>query len=138
MSGIGEVVSPVASMPAVWLVLVNPRVAVPTGAVFSALAGQFGAPMPDMLPDWPDAQALSSWLETQRNDLEPPARRLAPEIGTVLSALAEQRGCLIARMSGSGGTCFGVFADEKAAHAAADAVEATQPQWWVASAPILR
>lgn len=138
MSGIGEAISPLPPLPPLWIVLVNPGVEVPTGAVFKALARADNAPLPDMPQDgWPDAARLADWLGRTRNDLEPPARAQVPEIGRVIDRLTAQPGCLLARMSGSGGTCFGLFAAEPPARDAAHAL-ADQPGWWVAAAAVLR
>ena len=137
MRGIGDRVDRVAGLPPVHIVLVNPRVAVPTAAVFQTLATKHNAAMPDTLPHWTDATDLAQWLTTQRNDLELPARAHAPVIATVLAAIVAQPGALIARMSGSGATCFGLFATAAAAKQAADAITAAQPLWWVASGPVL-
>jgi 4-diphosphocytidyl-2-C-methyl-D-erythritol kinase len=126
----------ITGLPDVHIVLVNPGVEMPTPAVFKALATRQNPPMPDALPDWPDARALADWLKTQRNDLEKPALAIAPEIGDVLAALAAQPGALIARMSGSGATCFALFETSTAAKAAADAIGAAQPTWWAASGPV--
>jgi 4-diphosphocytidyl-2-C-methyl-D-erythritol kinase len=89
------------------------------------------------LPHWPDAAALAGWLSAQRNDLEPPARALCPIVSDVLAALRAEGGCLLARMSGSGATCFGLFATAQAAGAAADRLAGGEPSWWVAAAPVL-
>ena len=137
MRGIGEHIEPVTGLPDVHLVLVNPGLEVPTHAVFKALATKQNRPMPDTLPHWADAADMAAWLATQRNDLEAPARAIAPVIDTVLAALAAQPGALIARMSGSGATCFGLFADAAGAKQGADAISAAQPQWWVASGAVL-
>ena len=131
MRGIGEEVTPLPGLPTLPAVLVNPGVAVPTPAVFRALADKANAPMPKRLPPRPDTARLIRWLATQRNDLEAPARTIAPEIGDTLTALAAQPGCGLARMSGSGGTCFGLFDTSRAAQAAARAISASQPKWWV-------
>jgi 4-diphosphocytidyl-2-C-methyl-D-erythritol kinase len=80
--------------------------------------------------------ALVGFLARQRNDLEAPALAVAPAIGAVLAALRAQRGCGVARMSGSGATCFGVFDGEAAALAAADALRRGAPGWWVAAGPV--
>lgn len=133
MRGIGAEVTPAPALPKLGLVLVNPGVEVPTAAVFAALARRDGPPMPEALPNWPDAPALAAWLASQRNDLEPPARALAPEIGATLAALAQTPGCLLARMSGSGATCFGLYASRAAAERAARALSQVQPGWWVAA-----
>jgi len=134
MRGIGGDLAAVA-LPPVWIVLVNPGVPVPTGGVFAGLARRDNAPMPD-LPRFCDAAALFGWLARQRNDLEAPARALAPAIDAVLAALAGQPGCGLARMSGSGATCFALFGTEAPALAAAQALRAAEPRWWVAAAPV--
>lgn len=137
MSGIGERLAPVAPLPPAWLVLANPGVSVPTPDVFRALARRDNPPMPRDLPAWPDAAALAAWLATQRNDLEAPARAIAPAIGNTLAALAATPGCLLARMSGSGATCFGLFSGATTAQAAAATLAAGHPDWWTAAAPLL-
>jgi len=105
------------------LLLVNPGVALSTAAVFAARTGDFGAPA--RFDDVPaDATALGTLLATRGNDLEDAATRLAPVTGEVRAALAAQSGCLLARLSGSGATCFGLFAD------AAPAETAGQPAPW--------
>ncbi len=136
MRGIGERLDFVGPLPAMHIALVNPRIAVPTPAVFKALTSKANPPMPKTLPDWADVRALADWLKTQRNDLEPPACIIAPVISDVLAALQAQPGALIARMSGSGATCFALFETEIAAKAAADAILAAQPGWWAASGPV--
>ncbi len=129
--GIGERVDP-AALPTVAAVLVNPRLPVPTPEVFRALDRRDNAPMPEALPDFADAQALAAWLGGQRNDLEGAAIRVQPVVATVLAAIGATRGCLLARMSGSGATCFGLFADAEAAAQAAARIRAERPGWWVA------
>lgn len=131
MGGIGEVLAEVPPLPRFWLVLANPGVAVATPAVFSALGGKTGRAMPLALPRCGSAAELATFLRMQRNDLEAPARIVAPAIGTVLAALAAQPGCLLARMSGSGATCLGLFADPLHAAAAARAISAAERGWWV-------
>lgn len=131
MSGIGERVSALPPLPPVWIVLANPGVEVPTGPVFGALATPDNPPLPEIPPGgWPDAAALADWLCRARNDLEPAARAQVAAIGPVIDALQAQPGCLMARMSGSGGTCFGLFAAEAAAREAAMALSG-HPGWWV-------
>ncbi|TKA94807.1 4-(cytidine 5'-diphospho)-2-C-methyl-D-erythritol kinase [Cereibacter changlensis] len=132
MTGVGEVLLPLAHpLPAAWLVLANPGVSQPTPAVFKALERRDHAPMPQELPRMADAASLAAFLATQRNDLEAPAMRLAPEIAETREALAALPGCLLARMSGSGATCFGLFAEEAAAAGAAALLRARRPGWWV-------
>lgn len=138
MQGVGERVSPLPHvLPPAHLVLVNPRVQVSTPAVFKGLARKDNAAMPDHLPRLGSLAEFAAFLAAQRNDLEAPAMAMAPVIGTVRDALAAQPGCALARMSGSGATCFGLFADASAAAAAAGAVQAGHPEWWVAAAPML-
>lgn len=137
MGGIGEVLAEVPPLPPLWLVLANPGVAVPTPAVFSALHDKTGRPMPRALPRCASAAELASFLRMQRNDLEASAREIRPVIGRVLAALAAQPGCLLARMSGSGATCFGLFADPLHAAAAARGIAATQPGWWLRDTAII-
>lgn len=122
MRGIGEQLEPLADLPALDLVLVNPRMALSTAAVFRAL---------DFTRCGPRTAELV-W-QRSRNDLEAPARRLLSVIGEVLEALRAAPGCALARMSGSGPTCFGLFADAEAARAAAAALQEAHPGWWVAA-----
>ena len=136
MTGIGEALGPVPPLPAAWLVLVNPGVAVSTPAIFRALARRDNAPMPASLPRLKTAADLAAFVAMQRNDLESPAIALQPVIAQVKTALTAQPGCMLARMSGSGATCFGLFADPLSANAAARALQAAQPGWWVADAPM--
>lgn len=137
MVGIGDQLLEVPPLPPCWLVLVNPGVAVPTAQVFRALSRKDGCPMPAALPVWQDAAGLADFLKLQRNDLEPAARAIAPAISEVLEALNDSAGCLIARMSGSGATCFGLFSGEGPAQKAADRIRKQARGWWVQAAPIL-
>ena len=129
MRGIGERIEPIA-VPALDLVLVNPRRAVATARVFAGL-GSIRSPGPTATPLPAGRADLLDWLRTSGNDLEEPARRLMPLIDEVLAALAGQPGCRLARMSGSGATCFGVFDDPQAASHAAAALRRARPEWWV-------
>jgi 4-diphosphocytidyl-2-C-methyl-D-erythritol kinase len=137
VGGIGEVMAPVPPLPPTWLVLVNPGVAVSTGAVFQRRAGPDSPP----LSPWPtapaDAAALADALAATRNDLEPSATALAPDIATALTALAATTGCRLRRMSGSGATCFGVYDDEETARTAAERIVTSAPTWWVRAAPLV-
>ena len=129
MAGIGDQISPLALPPA-HLVLVNPGVGLSTAAVFGALLCRDNPPLPPAAP-MPDAVALAAYLGHCRNDLEAPALSLVPQIAAVLAALQGQTGCLLARMSGSGATCFGLFASASAAEAAATTLRAQSAAWWV-------
>jgi len=127
MGGVGEVLTAAPGLPECGMALVNPGVSLATAAVFRARQGGF--PAPAVLPaSWPDAAAMAEDLARLRNDLEPPAIALQPVVGTVLAALAAAPGCLLARMSGSGATCFGLFPDAAAAEVAARAL--ARPGWW--------
>lgn len=132
MSGIGEVVTPTAPLPPLHLVLVNPGIAVATPTIFAGLARRENPPMPP-LPPLRDAAALIGWLTGTRNDLQAPAVAAAPVIAQVLEAL-EAQGAGLARMSGSGATCFGIFADAPAAARAARALG--QGGWWAVASEL--
>jgi len=130
VEGIGERVTKVDTVPDCELMLVNPGVPLPTGRVFQAYAGQ-GAPALDMPPATGNIPDFVAWLAGQRNDLELAAMRLVPAIGRVLEEIAATESCLLARMSGSGATCFGVFPQPDAAQEAARRIAAGNPGWWV-------
>lgn len=126
MGGVGEQLSAAPAIPDCGLLLVNPGVALATPAVFKARTGGFTPPA--VLPaGWADAAAMAAELATLRNDLEAPAIALCPVVAEVLAALRALPGCLLARMSGSGATCFGLFADPAAAQAAAKQLPEI---WW--------
>ncbi|MEM1130859.1 MAG: 4-(cytidine 5'-diphospho)-2-C-methyl-D-erythritol kinase [Pseudomonadota bacterium] len=138
MRGIGERLDTVPPLPPVWLVLANPGVAVGTGPIFAGLSRKTNPEMPPMPPDgWPEAESLAAWLAGTRNDLQMPAVSAAPQISDVLAALAGQPGCLLSRMSGSGATCFGLFATSAAANAAARAISGRKAGWWVRAAAMV-
>ncbi len=133
MWGKGEHLMRLEALPPFWLVLANPSVALSTAAVFNALAApdhaeEQTAPLP---PVFNSLDALIDWLGGEGNDLEAPAKALAPAIADVIAALARTQGCRLARMSGSGATCFGIFADEAGARNAAAEISAAHPAWWV-------
>ncbi|MFV0360286.1 4-(cytidine 5'-diphospho)-2-C-methyl-D-erythritol kinase [Tropicimonas sp.] len=130
MSGVGEALEPVAGLAPLPAVLANPGIAVSTPAVFAALASRHNAPM-QPLPASRDPDALIEWLKAQRNDLEQAAIAIAPPIAGLLAALRAQTGCRMARMSGSGATCFALFGDAGTAAAAAAGIARAQPGWWV-------
>jgi 4-diphosphocytidyl-2-C-methyl-D-erythritol kinase len=137
MEGIGEVLTAAPALPAAGLVLVNPGVALETAAVFArfdeggaANDSVIGAPGPRIEAPPADSCALAAALAGAANDLTAAAAALAPEIGKALDVLAALPGCLLARMAGSGATCFALFGDEAAATNAAAALE-VGPGWWV-------
>lgn len=135
MTGRGEGIQPVPGLPPAPLVLVNPGVAVSTARIFANLknrvgVGQAAKPKADL-----SVLALANYFKSNRNDLEKPAREIAPAIDEVLQAISHS-GALRARMSGSGATCFGLFADDKSAEAAAAKIAEDHPDWWVKKARI--
>ena len=134
MRGIGDLLGPVPRLPSFGLVLANPRVALPTPAVFRARAPGFSPP-PVYPASWPDVFALAEWLRSQVNDLEPAAIALCPPVAHTLAAIAARPNCLLARMSGSGATCFGVFATPAEAVAAAAELPVAWWRWGGATAP---
>ncbi|GAB5373622.1 MAG: 4-(cytidine 5'-diphospho)-2-C-methyl-D-erythritol kinase [Acuticoccus sp.] len=133
MGGIGEALSPIG-LPETPCVLVNPRAAVATPAVFRALAKKDNPPLAAGWPAPRSPAALAAALAEARNDLGPPAARVAPVIDKVVAALAGEAGCLLARMSGSGATVFGLFADAAASERAAAALRVRHPGWWITPA----
>jgi 4-diphosphocytidyl-2-C-methyl-D-erythritol kinase len=134
MRGIGEVLSPPLSLPPLPALLVNPGVALTTKAVFVRWTAPSVPPAAldaEALAELKDRDALLRLLATQANDLEAPAIALAPVIADVLAALRALPGCSLARMSGSGATCFALFASAAAAQDAAKLLHAQYSQWWV-------
>jgi 4-diphosphocytidyl-2-C-methyl-D-erythritol kinase len=128
MRGIGDVLSAPLDLPRLDAVLVNPGVAVPTKAVFAALNA------PPYVASAADAEAPVAPAELiahGRNDLEAAAIELEPAIATVLAELRRLPGCRLARMSGSGATCFALLDTPAACAAAARALRVGYPQWWV-------
>lgn len=138
MAGIGEQVHPLPALPSLPLLLVNPGVPVSTPAVFKARQGTF---TPATGPAEVEAlfsgaagtspAAFAEALGQFENDLGAPARQIEPLIDQALASIAAQPACLLARMSGSGATCFGLFESDTAAEAAARTIGAGQPGWWV-------
>ncbi|HZP76680.1 MAG TPA: 4-(cytidine 5'-diphospho)-2-C-methyl-D-erythritol kinase [Pseudolabrys sp.] len=130
MRGVGEQLGPVLDIGALPALLVNPGVALATKDVFAAL--RLALPSDVKTAEVPSSRAaLVAWLAENGNDLEPPAMMLQPVIADVLAALRALPRCCLARMSGSGATCFGLFESAADADAAAKALQAKQPAWWV-------
>lgn len=134
MGGIGEVLRPAPALPEAWLALANPGVPVPTAEVFRRLRRRDGAAAAPP-GKFETVQELADWLATRTtNMLEPAAEAAAPAVGALRRRMAALPGCLLARMSGSGGTCFGLFAEDRAALAAAETLRAGGT--WAAAAPV--
>ncbi|MDP1583459.1 MAG: 4-(cytidine 5'-diphospho)-2-C-methyl-D-erythritol kinase [Bradyrhizobium sp.] len=139
MTGVGDTLQPL-SLPKMPCVMVNPRIAVATQDVFKALGlrnGQLLVSATDVLRGtaWPEAGAsLEDWVEALAagsNDLEAPAIRIQPVIGEVLAALSASNGAWLARMSGSGATCFAIYENTADARRAAQQIQTDHPGWWV-------
>ncbi len=141
ISGIGDSLTPAPPLPSAWLLLVNPLRPLATVSVFKAYDRDscrvYSAPMP-MLDVPSDVISLAQMLvASRRNDLCDSAIALEPSIRTVLEVLTLLPGCLLARMSGSGAACFGLFADKAAAMAAVRTLQNSRPNWWSTAAKIL-
>jgi len=136
VGGIGEEITAAPPLPPAWLVLVNPGVALSTAEVFSRCNGDFSrqARFTDAVAT---AEELAAVLQTRGNDLTEAATALEPVIGDVLAALKASQGVLLARMTGSGSTCFGLFADPAAAKQAATALTQNHSKWWVKAASLV-
>ncbi|WP_062561286.1 4-(cytidine 5'-diphospho)-2-C-methyl-D-erythritol kinase [Paracoccus aminovorans] len=132
MRGLGEILDPLPALPELHLLLVNPGRGLSTPQVFKALENRDNAAMPEPLPAFPDAATLIGFLRTCRNDLEAPAIRFMPQIAACLAAIRAQ-GAELQRMSGSGATCFGLFASRAKAEAARTAIARAHPEWWLAA-----
>ncbi|MCH7936430.1 MAG: 4-(cytidine 5'-diphospho)-2-C-methyl-D-erythritol kinase, partial [Proteobacteria bacterium] len=136
IGGIGEEIARSPALPPAWLVLVNAGPSLSTPEVFAAREGKYSEPA--RFDDAPgSAQALADILAQRGNDLTAAAISLRPAIGGVLKMLEAADECLLARMSGSGATCFGLFDDAGGAARAAVVISQNRPQWWVRAAPLL-
>jgi 4-diphosphocytidyl-2-C-methyl-D-erythritol kinase len=135
MKGIGDQLGPAMRLPSIFAVLVNPQVHVPTPKVFAALGLARRSKLESPARSFPAAESdtvgILDFLALCRNDLEPPAIRIAPPIADVLKTLAEIREARVTGMSGSGATCFALFGDRRGAAAARRTVAAEHPEWWI-------
>jgi len=136
VGGVGEMIEPAGTLPDLAIVLANPRRELPTAEVFRGRSGAFGgtgrfAPVPTGTAEFVAA------LGRCRNDLTAAAITLVPEIGTVLDRLAALPGALLARMSGSGATCFALFANRDLAQRSGAALMRAEPRWWVRSGALI-
>jgi 4-diphosphocytidyl-2-C-methyl-D-erythritol kinase len=133
VAGIGETLSAAPPLPRFWLVLVNPGVAVATAPIFKALRARSGVTRPRPFSG-STAHEFALWLDHTTNDLTAPATALAPVITQVEAAITATEGCLLARMSGSGATCFGLYGSQAAADSAAASLAKSHPDWWARAA----
>jgi 4-diphosphocytidyl-2-C-methyl-D-erythritol kinase len=129
MQGIGDVLTPLPDFPPYAAVLVNPGVHIPTPQVFKALVQKSNPPMPTNLPALNSAGDLIAWLALMRNDLQAPALSISPIINDMLTALSHHSP--LARMSGSGATCFALFKSRAQAGQVAQTLAQAHPNWWV-------
>ncbi|KZL21275.1 4-diphosphocytidyl-2-C-methyl-D-erythritol kinase [Pseudovibrio axinellae] len=134
--GIGEVIEPLPAFPSGAIVLVNPLIEVATPAVFNALLEKNHPPLPELPDGFKSMKDLASWLKTCRNDLQKPAIAQASLISTVLDILASQPETLLARMSGSGATCFALCESLSEAQAIAARLQEHHGNWWIKPARI--
>jgi 4-diphosphocytidyl-2-C-methyl-D-erythritol kinase len=136
IGGIGTEIDPAPSLPGIGLLLVNPGIALPTPDVYRARQGAFTPPMRlDRTPR--TAKALAAELALRRNDLTAAAISCVPEIERVLATIAGTEGCLLARMSGSGATCFGLYGEPAEAGRVATLLRRDHPHWWMAAGCLL-
>ena len=136
MSGIGEKLVALPAMPNFWIVLANAGQGVETGAVFGAMKSRDNAGLSDIPESFQTVDNLFDYLRAQRNDMQAAAIEKCPIIADVLAAISATRNCALSRMSGSGGTCFGLFESEVDAVSAANEVRQSNPNWWVVSAEV--
>lgn len=136
MAGIGDVLTPTPKLPNCAIVLVNPKVAVPTQSVFAGLTSKRNPAM-DVLPAGLDFAGFLDWLKSQRNDLQAPAEKVAPTIVACLKKLRSVHGIAYAGMSGSGATCYGLCKNMADARHAARVIQVAEMGWWVTPADIL-
>lgn len=139
MTGIGENITELPDLPDVPIVLINPGKAVSTPEIFKARADEGFSPVGAWKTDrtFTSAASLADALSECGNDLTLPASGILPEICDVLNALAREEGCLMARMSGSGATCFGIYDTSEQADRAAHAIAIRNPEWWISPTYIL-
>jgi len=135
--GVGEVLTRLPEFPSCHIVLVNPLIPLATADVFRRLRAHDNYPLPELPSPLTRPAQLGIWLAETRNDLQPPAVKLVPVIGEIVEELGGTQGCILARMSGSGATVFGLFGSAGQAHQAAQVMRASHPDHWVAAAPLL-
>ena len=136
MSGIGEIITPVAGVPDLHMVLVNPLQACSTAEIFKQMNGTFTADG-DYAAAWDDARSFISFLQSRRNDMEDAAVSVTPVIADILCDLAATQNCLLSRMSGSGASCFALYETAGDAAAAAAQIQSAHPQFWVRKTTLL-
>lgn len=136
MRGIGDRVERLGAFPDCHLVLVNPLLPVSTPEIFENLQSTKNPGLPELPERFADARHLAEWLAATRNDLTKPAIELVPIIGELIATLGDHPECLLARMSGSGATLFGLFESAKAAQQAERMMKEKHPECWVVASSL--
>ncbi len=136
MSGIGQELVSIPPLPEFWVVLVNAGHGVETGAVFKAMEVHDNRSILNIPASFKTQQGLFDFLRAQRNDMQEVAVNISPAIADVMAKISATKNCALTRMSGSGGTCFGLFATKREASAAASQIQHNQPDWWVVAADV--
>ena len=129
MSGIGDKISKVSGVPNCGILLVNPGIPISTVNVFQLFEGDFSNQV--KIPKIENSEAFFDFLSNQKNDLQDAAIKIAPIIKEVLNILTDDPNCRLARLSGSGGTCFGLYEDEATALFTAESMFGHFPDWWI-------
>jgi 4-diphosphocytidyl-2-C-methyl-D-erythritol kinase len=131
-SGIGEVIEDINIFPRIYAIIVNPMQPLLTQDVFKAFKQPFSNSIINKPLSFKSIKHLISFLIEQRNDLQSIACKIIPEIQEILKTLNEQENCLLARMSGTGPSCFGLFEEEETAKKALQKIQNLYPNWWIA------
>jgi len=137
ISGVGDLVSPVRLLEDVAIILVNPKQPLLTADVYRAFAGNFSA-VTEKIYTIQNTQELLGLIAPLKNDLQPAAMQLMPKIKNMLKVLSDASGYQLARMTGSGATCFGIFSSQKMADEEAERIKQNHPDWWVVSTYLMR
>lgn len=130
MRGIGDEIDHLDTPPDWSMILANPRVSVSTPQVFAAMGERDNPLMSEQFPNWTAFESTVAWLSAQRNDMQEAAVELQPVIGLVLAELTQTEGCAMARMSGSGATCFAIYKTASERDAALEVLRRQHPDWW--------
>lgn len=131
-SGVGEIIEPIKKIPQLYAVLINPLISVSTKEIFSYYShDNFSTKLSNKPYDFNSTNEFICYISKQRNDLEPIAVKIVPEINKIINELLAQDGCLLARMSGSGATCFGLYEKMSDAIIAATKISTKYNNWWV-------
>lgn len=134
--GIGEIITPIQTFPDLWVVLVNPGIAIESVTVFKMGFEQFYSQVIPKLSDFTSSKEVVQFLIAQDNDLYHNSKSIAPILSTLIEKIGSQKGCQYARMSGSGSTCFGIFSDSLLALQAANELKKQCPNFYIATSKL--